>query len=107
MYVPAENVYYETIIKEDSGEDRQLFSYALAKRVIPVSPISFYAYVQTILLGLRGMKVEKRAQEILGELSRLRGDSRENPGQFSDPRSSSLEREWKFHGNGQENEQTR
>ena len=74
MYVPAENVYYETIIKEDSGEDRQLFSYALAKRVIPVSPNSFYAYVQTILLGLRGMKVEERAQEILGELSRLRGD---------------------------------
>jgi DNA recombination protein RmuC len=74
MYVPAENVYYETIIKEDVAEDRQLFSYALAKRVIPVSPNSFYAYVQTILLGLRGMKVEERAQEILGELSRLRGD---------------------------------
>jgi len=74
MYVPAENVYYETIIKEDVGEDRQLFSYALAKRVIPVSPNSFYAYIQTILLGLRGMKVEERAQEILGELSRLRGD---------------------------------
>ena len=74
MYVPAENVYYETIIKEDAGEDRQLFGYALAKRVIPVSPNSFYAYIQTILLGLRGMKVEERAQEILGELSRLRGD---------------------------------
>jgi DNA recombination protein RmuC len=74
MYVPAENVYYETIIKEDVGEDRQLFSYALSKRVIPVSPNSFYAYVQTILLGLRGMKVEERAQEILAELSRLRSD---------------------------------
>src|SRR5216684_7275188 len=74
MYVPAENVYYETIIKDDVGDDRQLFSYALAKKVIPVSPNSFYAYVQTILLGLRGMKVEARAQEILGELSRLRGD---------------------------------
>jgi DNA recombination protein RmuC len=74
MYVPAENVYYETIIKEDAGEDRQLFSYALAKRVIPVSPNSFYAYVQTILLGLRGMKVEERAQEILAELGRLRAD---------------------------------
>src|SRR3984893_6562649 len=74
MYVPAENVYYETIIKEDVGEDRQLFSYAMSKRVIPVSPNSFYAYVQTILLGLRGMKVEARAQEILAELSRLRGD---------------------------------
>jgi len=74
MYVPAENVYYETIIKEDAGEEHQLFGYALQKRVIPVSPNSFYAYLQTILLGLRGMKVEERAQEILDTLQRLRGD---------------------------------
>lgn len=74
MYVPAENVYYETIIKEGDGEEHQLFGYALQKRVIPVSPNSFYAYLQTILLGLRGMKVEERAQEILGALTRLRDD---------------------------------
>ena len=77
MYVPAENVYYETIIKEEasaSGEERPLFSYALEKRVVPVSPNSFYAYLQTILLGLRGMQVEERAQEILNTLARLRGD---------------------------------
>jgi DNA recombination protein RmuC len=77
MYVPAENVYYETIIKEEasaSGEERPLFSYALEKRVMPVSPNSFYAYLQTILLGLRGMEVEERAQEILAALARLRGD---------------------------------
>lgn len=75
MYVPAENVYYETIIREDAGAtEHQLFSYALSKRVIPVSPNSFYAYLQTILLGLRGMQVEQRAQEILATLQRLRGD---------------------------------
>jgi DNA recombination protein RmuC len=74
MYVPAENVYYETIIKDDGGDERQLFSYALEKRVIPVSPNSFYAYLQTVLLGLRGMRVEKEAREILNALNRLRGD---------------------------------
>jgi DNA recombination protein RmuC len=75
MYVPAENVYYETIIKEEgAGEEHQLFGYALQKRVIPVSPNSFYAYLQTILLGLRGLQVEARAQEILATLARLRGD---------------------------------
>ncbi len=75
MYVPAENVYYETIIRDEASTDeRQLFSYALEKRVVPVSPNSFYAYLQTILLGLRGMKVEERAQEILNTLARLRGD---------------------------------
>jgi len=56
------------------GEEHQLLSYALQKRVVPVSPNSFYAYLQTILLGLRGMKVEQQAQEILATLSRLRGD---------------------------------
>ncbi len=74
MYVPAENVYYETIIKEEAGEEHQLLGYALSKRVIPVSPNSFYAYLQTILLGLRGLQVEQRAQEILAKLQQLRGD---------------------------------
>ena len=74
MYVPAENVYYETIIKQDAGEEHELLGYALQKHVIPVSPNSFYAYLQTILLGLKGMQVEVRAQEILASLQRLRGD---------------------------------
>jgi len=74
MYVPAENVYYETILKDEAGEEHPLLGYALTRRVIPVSPNSFYAYLQTILLGLRGLKVEQQAQEILAALQRLRGD---------------------------------
>ncbi len=74
MYVPAENVYYETIIKQEAGDEHELFHYALKRRVVPVSPNSFYAYLQTILLGLRGMQVEEKAQEILAALARLRGD---------------------------------
>jgi len=65
MYIPAENVYYETIIKED------LFSYSMAKRVIPVSPNTFYAYLQVICLGLKGMKIEENAKNILKNLSTL------------------------------------
>ncbi len=75
MYIPAENVYYETIIRdEDFGEDKSIANYAVENRVIPVSPNSFYAYLQAIVLGLRGMRVEERAQEIIDSLSRLRGD---------------------------------
>jgi DNA recombination protein RmuC len=74
MYIPAENVYYETIIKDDTEGERNLSQYALSKRVIPVSPNSFYAYLQAIVLGLKGMKVEERAKEIIQYLSRLQGD---------------------------------
>ena len=75
MYIPAENVYYETIIKDDSlGGERNLSQYVLGKKVIPVSPNSFYAYLQVIILGLRGMRIEEHAKEIFQNLSRLRGD---------------------------------
>lgn len=65
MYIPAENVYYEVIIKED------LFTYSMSKKVIPVSPNTFYAYLQVICLGLKGLKVEENAKNILKSLSAL------------------------------------
>lgn len=75
MYIPAENVYYETILNEQELDStNNLLEYAMEKRVIPVSPNSFYAYLQVILLGLRGLQIEKQAQEILGYLGRLGND---------------------------------
>ena len=74
MYVPAENVYYETIIKDELPGEKNLSQYALSKRVIPVSPNCFYAYLQAIILGLKGMKIEERAKEIIQYLNRLQGD---------------------------------
>lgn len=75
MYVMAENVYYEMIIKdEDLSDEKSLFKYAIDNKVIPVSPNSFYGYLQTILFGLRGLRVEQQAQEIMKNLARLEGD---------------------------------
>jgi DNA recombination protein RmuC len=74
MYVPAENVYYEVILRDEGGED-SLLGYALSRRVVPVSPNSFYAYLQVILLGLRGLRIEENAREILGVLGRLQTDA--------------------------------
>jgi len=65
MYIPAENVYYEVIIKED------IFSYSMSKKVIPVSPNTFYAYLEVICLGLKGLKIEENAKVILKNLSSL------------------------------------
>jgi DNA recombination protein RmuC len=72
LYIPAENVYYETITKDEAfGEDKGIFNYALKKKVVPVSPNSFFAYLQVIVFGLRGLKIEKDAQRILDSLAGL------------------------------------
>lgn len=75
MYIPAENIYYETIIRDDMLEDEgSLYSYLLSKKVIPVSPNSLYAYLQVIVLGLRGMRVQEHAKQMLNDLQRIDGD---------------------------------
>lgn len=77
MYVPAENVYYETILKEEGTPNEQsLAQYSLSRKVIPASPNSFYAYLQAIVLGLRGLRIESSAKEILNCLGQLANDFR-------------------------------
>ncbi|MFC1621575.1 DNA recombination protein RmuC [Candidatus Omnitrophota bacterium] len=74
MYIPAENVYYEAVIKdEDFGEQKSIFSHAMSRKVIPVSPNSFYAYLQVIILGLRGLGIEEKTQEVIKKLITLKG----------------------------------
>ncbi len=68
MYIPAENVYYELLNAQD------LIEYALEKHVIPVSPNSFFAYLNVIVFGLRGLDIEEKARLLLGQLSRLKKD---------------------------------
>ena len=65
MYIPAESVYYEIIINEN------IFAYSISKKVIPVSPNTFYAYLQVICLGLKGLQIEENAARILKNLSAL------------------------------------
>lgn len=75
MYIPAESVFYEAVIRDDNlADEGSLLTHAFAKRVVPVSPNSFYTYLHTISLGLRGLKIEENAKLILEQLTRLRGD---------------------------------
>ena len=72
---PAENVYYEIMVKTDTmPEEKGIVDYSMDKKVIPVSPNTFYVYLQTILFGLKGLEIEGSAQEITATLARLRGD---------------------------------
>jgi len=68
MYVPSESVYYEVVNNQD------LFDYAQGKRVLPVSPTTFYAYLRAILMSFEGQKIESRAKEILASLRAIQKD---------------------------------
>ncbi len=73
MFVPAENIYYETIIKYD-GDSKNVLEYALAKKVIPISPNLLYAYLMTVVMGLHGLQIEKQAAKIQQNLKKLNAD---------------------------------
>ncbi len=70
MYIPAENIYYEAIVKY-AGETQDILQYSLEKKVIPVSPNLLYAYLMTVVMGLHGLQIEKQAAEIRQNLKRL------------------------------------
>jgi DNA recombination protein RmuC len=70
MYIPAENVYYETIVKY-LGENQDILQYCFEKKVIPVSPNLLYAYLMTVAMGLHGLQIEKQAAEIRRNLKKL------------------------------------
>ena len=70
MYIPAENIYYETIIKY-LGETQDVLQYCFDKKVIPVSPNLLYAYLMTVAMGLHGLQIEKQAAEIRQNLKKL------------------------------------
>ncbi len=75
MYIPAENIYYETIIKNDNYDDEtSIYNYGVSRRVFSVSPNTFYAQLHVIALGFKGMEVEKSAKQIIQNLARLQGD---------------------------------
>ncbi|HYY70078.1 MAG TPA: DNA recombination protein RmuC [Terriglobales bacterium] len=70
MYIPAENVYYEAIIRDE--DENGLYEYCVQKRVMPVSPNSLYAYLQTIVVGLKSLHVSQQAESILRQMESLR-----------------------------------
>lgn len=68
MYIPSEAVYYEIINSSD------LFDYSSEKRILIVSPSTFYAYMKAILMSFEGQKIEAQAKEILSSLRAIQKD---------------------------------
>ncbi len=65
MYIPAEGVYHELLTAEG---DLDFLAYAMGKRVVPCSPNSFYSYLRSVAMGLRGLTLARNVQELFGEL---------------------------------------
>ena len=75
MFIPAEAIYYDLLVNEvgavkvDTGG---LIDYAFKqKKVIIVSPTTFAAYLQTVLQGLRALKIEEQTKEIIKRVEML------------------------------------
>jgi len=79
MFIPAEGIYYNLLIYKQGTIDvnsQDLIEYGFKKHVIIVSPTSFYAYLQTVIQGLRASEMENNLHDIIkrvGDLGRHLG----------------------------------
>ena len=75
MFIPSEAIYYDLLVNKIGtvkSNTRDLIDYAVRdKHVHIVSPTSFYAYLQTILQGLKALRIEESAKEIRKGVEKL------------------------------------
>ncbi|HEY9165670.1 MAG TPA: DNA recombination protein RmuC [Candidatus Kryptonia bacterium] len=69
MFIPSESMYYELLMQDT--DESGVYRHAMNKHVIPASPNSFYAYIQAIAIGLKGMQIEKNAERVRNQLAQL------------------------------------
>lgn len=76
MFIPADGVFYNLLSYKVGTLDvntHDLIEYAFKKHVIMVSPMTFYAYLQTVMQALKALEIENSAREIqkrVGDLGR-------------------------------------
>jgi len=75
MFISSEWIYYDLLVNKVWSLEVNtidLVEYAFKeKKVIIVSPTSFYAYLQTVMQWLRALKIENHAQEIKKQIQNL------------------------------------
>lgn len=67
MYVPAEGIYHRVFAEHPEA----VFGTAITRNVVPVGPSTLFLYLQTVAYGLRGMRIDERAQRIADRLLEL------------------------------------
>ena len=75
MFIPSESLYYDLLTQKIGAGDvaQNMLEYAFKQhKVVVVSPTTLLAYLQTVNLGLRSLKVEEHAQEIIKRVEVLR-----------------------------------
>lgn len=76
IFIPADGIFYNLLSQKIGTLDvntNDLIEYAFKKHVIMVSPMTFYAYLQTVMQALKALTIEKQAVEIqkrVGDLGR-------------------------------------
>ena len=65
-------MFYEFLREDPVGDS--CWRYAVERRVFPASPTTLYAYLVSIGVGLKGLRVEENARRVLDALAALRGD---------------------------------
>lgn len=75
MLIPAEGLYYDIFIaKVWDISSRELIEYGFSRKVIITSPSGFYAYLQTVLQGMKSLQIEEHAKEIQKYVLKLQKD---------------------------------
>ncbi len=72
MFIPSEAIYYETIAQKNYlGQPSTIYEYAQENKVIPVSPNTFYAFLQIIVISIHNLEVVKGAKQLQDRLASL------------------------------------
>ena len=72
MYIPAEGVYYEIVNQIKEADDS---AYARSKKIILVSPNTFYLTLSAIQHWFRDVQITKQTHEIIKRLSWISKDA--------------------------------
>lgn len=68
MYIPSESIYYEVV------NTPELMNYSRNMRVYLVSPSTFYAHLQVLLLSFQGKELESKSKQVFQLLRGIQKD---------------------------------